>query len=110
VNRTWAAPGFDYASVATSALGTAKTNDNALAAKPDATAARMRISGTGFQFDIRQSAPSAAWAPSTDSGYTNLSSLDLVLAQTGASIITSDLPFQLQTTKAGYSEFTARAT
>jgi hypothetical protein len=94
--------GFDYALTATSALGTAQTTGNVFASKPAATDARMNVTGGPFRFDVHQSAPSAAFAPSTDMSLTSIV-FDTVLVQQGAAAITTaSNPFEISSTQTGY--------
>jgi hypothetical protein len=93
--------GFDYNSSTTQQLGTDQTTSNLLAAKPDSTVGRLHVEGSGFSFDVVQSAATAAFAPSVDSSYT-LTEFDLVLAETNTTMDLSVIPMYFSTTATGY--------
>jgi len=92
--------GFDYDAFVHPWAGISEADTNKLGVKPADTRARMRVTGAGFHFDVSQTDPSAAFAPSGDDTWSRLV-FDTVVDEAGASIRYGAHELLLSTTRTG---------
>lgn len=93
---------FTYESIISSRIGTTSSNSiNFFGSKPINTIGRMKVTGSNWNFDIKETSLSSQFSPSTDSSTISFgTNLNNIINQNNVNLING---ISISTTKSGYA-------